>query len=128
MIKKYFLKSPCYGRVVKSSEKEIGIFIPYKANHNIFSIIDGTIKSVTFETGKYIKNVFETKHIKGGKATITITNKNLSIKYSAFVGFPYRVNSIKFYNKKGDYIKRAKIIAKIALLPDIHFHINFSIF
>jgi len=110
---KYFLKSPCYGRVVRSNDMEISIFIPNKGNRNIFSIIEGLIKSVTFENGKYIKNVFGTEHIKGGKATITITNNNLHIKYSIFVGFPYRVNSIKFYNKKGNYVKRSKMIAKI---------------
>lgn len=110
---KYFLKSPCYGRIVKCNENEIGIFIPYKENHNIFSIIDGLIKSITFEDGKFVKDVFGVKHTKGGKATITITNNDLSVKYSAFVGLPYRVRRIRFYNKKGDRVNKSKRIARI---------------
>lgn len=110
---KYFLKSPCYGKVVRSNENEIGIFIPYKENHNIYSIINGEIKSITFEDGKFVKDVFGVKHTKGGKATITITNDDLSVKYSAFVGLPYRVRRIKFYNNKGNYVNKSKRIAKI---------------
>lgn len=113
---KGYIIAPSYGRVVSVDSKEVAIFIPFKANHDIFSPIDGKVIDIEAKKGGFTKQYYQTnsRFTKKGKVEFDIDG-DIPIKLETYVGFPYRPNRIRVDTKEGRKVKKGQKIAEILL-------------
>lgn len=109
-----YIVAPSYGRVMRANKGKVSIFIPYKANHNVFSPIGGKIKKITSEKGTFKKQFFKAKFLKKAKVTVEI-DSTIPISFSSYVGFPFRPKRIRIDVKKGVNVRKSKKIGEILL-------------